>query len=140
MSATPTTDPAAGNLAAAHIYDLLQGDRQNPEQPLGRRCHKRIPWITHITVSTAQDADDDSGAHDAMTYDFSASGIGLVWHQPIEPGTVLTVWFEALPRRPGLTATVRHCAKVGGTYYHVGAEFIGDDRGACPPGEHPSDT
>ena len=109
MNSAQTWAPIAEKLAAAH------NDR--------RRC-RRISWVTHVTVSVAATDGRESGSDDTTSHDFSPSGIGFIWRQHIEPGTALTVWFEALPQRPELAATTCHCTHIGGAFYHVGAEFI----------------
>ena len=89
-----------------------------------RRWCWRIPWLTHVTVSVAGPDGLEPCAEDTTTQDASLIDLSFRWRRPIEPGTVILVRFESLPKRPELAATVRHCTHVGGTHFHVGVELI----------------
>ena len=108
MSLKEAFDPVADKLKAARE----------------RRHYGRLPWVTHVTVAIAGDGVREYCADDTATHDFSLADISFTWRERVEPGTVITICLESLPQRPELTATVRHCTHVGGTFYHVGAEFI----------------
>ena len=108
MNSTQTWAPIAKQLIAA--------DRE-------RRGCRRVPWLTHVTVSVAGDRGCEGGTDDTTADDFSPSGISFIWRQSMEPGVLIDVCFELLPDQPELAAEVRHCTHIGGTFYHIGAEF-----------------
>ena len=124
MSSIRSLVPPAENLTGTQVYRAIR-ERYINQNGSAKRCRsKRPPWVTHITVSISGDDGRPCCTEITTTHDISRYGVSFVWRQSIEPGTIVTVWFEALPHRPELAAEVRHCTHIGDIYHHIGTEFI----------------